>query len=136
MKPVIQKPSGAFIGASWGALTVGAVSYLFGIWNSSMALNEKGFYFTVLMYGLFATVSLQKTVRDKLDGVRVTGIYAGLCWVSVAISLSLLTIGIWNATLTNSEKGFFAMSFLLSLFASVAVQKNARDAALASEAEE
>jgi len=39
----------------------------------------------------------------------------------------LLTVGLWNATLERSEKGFYAMSFLLSLFAVVAVQKNVRD---------
>ena len=41
----------------------------------------------------------------------------------------LLTVGLWNATLANSEKGFYAMAFLLSLFGSVTVQKNIRDAA-------
>jgi len=35
-----------------------------------------------------------------------------------------------NATLAQSEKGFYAMSFLLSLFGAVAVQKNTRDIAL------
>ena len=39
-------------------------------------------------------------------------------------------MGLWNATLTASEKGFYAMSFLLSLFAAIAVQKNTRDGQL------
>lgn len=41
--------------------------------------------------------------------------------------MTLLTIGLWNATLAPSEKGFYAMAFVLSLFAVVAVQKNVRD---------
>ena len=100
-----------------------------GLWPS-LQLNEKGYYFTVLMYGLFAAVSLQKSVRDKLEGIPVTGIYFGLCWVSVGLSVLLLTVGLWNATLTSSEKGFYAMAFLLSLFGGIAVQKNIRDMAL------
>jgi uncharacterized membrane protein YiaA len=36
---------------------------------------------------------------------------------------------LWNAKLGASEKGFYAMAFLLSLFAAVAVQKNVRDSA-------
>ena len=55
--------------------------------------------------------------------------YFGLCWISVLLALLLLTVGLWNATLQNSEKGFYAMAFLLSLFAAVAVQKNVRDVA-------
>ncbi|WP_246001747.1 YiaA/YiaB family inner membrane protein [Mucilaginibacter gracilis] len=39
----------------------------------------------------------------------------------------MLTVGLWNATLTLSEKGFYAMSFLLTLFSAIAVQKNTRD---------
>ena len=115
---------------SWAALLVGAITFLVGLWNGTMQLNEKGYYFTVLMYGLFAAVSLQKSVRDKLEGIPVTGIYFGLCWVSVGLSVLLLTVGLWNATLTSSEKGFYAMAFLLSLFGGIAVQKNIRDMAL------
>jgi uncharacterized membrane protein YiaA len=127
MNPQYQKPTGAFIGASWLALFIGSLTYLIGLWNANMQLNEKGYYFTILMYGLFAAVSLQKSVRDRLEGIRVTGIYFGLCWVSVGLSLLLLTIGLWNATLASSEKGFYAMAFVLSMFAAVAVQKNVRD---------
>ena len=130
MIPQLQRPTGAFIGASCAALLVGAITFLVGLWNGAMQLNEKGYYFTVLMYGLFAAVSLQKSVRDKLEGIPVTGIYFGLCWVSVGLSVLLLTVGLWNATLTSSEKGFYAMAFLLSLFGGIAVQKNIRDMAL------
>lgn len=133
MKAQIQRPTGAFIGASWIALFVGAITYLVGLWNASqMQLNEKGYYFTLLMYGLFAAVSLQKSVRDRLEGIPVTGIYFGLCWLSLGLSILLLATGLWNATLMPSEKGLYAMSFLLSLFAAVAVQKNVRDVALLS----
>lgn len=131
MKQQVQRPTGAFIGASWAALFIGASTYLVGLWNApQMQLNEKGYYFTILMYGLFAAISLQKSVRDRLEGISVTGIYFGLCWLSLGLSVSLLSVGLWNATLALSEKGFYAMSFLLSLFAAVAVQKNVRDVAL------
>jgi uncharacterized membrane protein YiaA len=122
-----QKPSSAFIGASWVALGAGMIGYLIGLWRSDMMLNEKGYYFTVLMYGLFSVVSLQKAVRDRIEDVPVTDIYFGLAWFSSLLSILLLTIGLWNAVLLPSEKGFYAFSFLLSLFAVITVQKNTRD---------
>lgn len=122
-----QKPSNAFIGASWIALIAGTVSYNIGLWNADMFLNEKGYYFTVLMYGLFSAVSLQKAVRDDLEGIPVTSIYYGISWFSTILSILLLIIGLWNADLLRSEKGFYGMSYLLALFAAVAVQKNIRD---------
>jgi uncharacterized membrane protein YiaA len=129
MNSPAQRPTGAFIGASWLALIVGTTTFLFGLWNAKMMLNEKGYYFTVLMYGLFSAVSLQKSVRDRLEGIPVTGLYFGLAWISLGLCILLLTVGLWNAELTSSEKGFYAMSFVLSLFAAVAVQKNVRDVA-------
>jgi uncharacterized membrane protein YiaA len=127
--PAALRPSPAFVAASWTALLTGATAYLVGLWNAQMQLNEKGYYFATLMYGLFAAVSLQKSVRDRLEGIPVTGIYYGLAWFSLLLAILLLTVGLWNATLEPSEKGFYAMSFVLSLFAAVAVQKNVRDGA-------
>ncbi len=121
------KPSNAFIAASWIALGVGMLGFIIGLWRSELELNEKGYYFTVLMFGLFAVVSVQKSVRDKLEDLPVTEIYYGLCWFATILSLVLLIIGLWNAVMLPSEKGFYALSFLLALFGAIAVQKNIRD---------
>ena len=128
-----QKPSSAFIGASWVALGTGMIGYLIGLWRSDMQLNEKGYYFTVLMFGLFSVVSLQKSVRDRLENLPVTDIYYGLSWFSTILAIVLLVVGLWNAELLPSEKGFYAFSFLLALFAAVAVQKNVRDVNTANQ---
>lgn len=122
-----QQPSAAFIAASWAALLIGITAFLIGLWNAEMQLNEKGYYFTVLMFGLFSGISVQKAVRDQIEGIPVTNIYYGLAWFTTILSIVLLTVGLWNAELAKSEKGFYAMSFVLSLFAAIAVQKNTRD---------
>ncbi len=124
----MQKPSNAFIAASWIALGAGMTGFLIGLWRAEMQLNEKGYYFAVLMYGLFSVISVQKSVRDRLEGIPVTDIYYGLSWFSTILSIVLLVVGLWNATLLPSEKGFYAFAFLLALFGAIAVQKNTRDA--------
>lgn len=126
-----QKPSAAFIAASWIALGIGMIGFIIGLWNADMELNEKGYYFTVLMFGLFSVISLQKAVRDKLEGIPVTDTYHGLSWFSTVLSIILLVVGLWNATLLRSEKGFYAFSFILALFGAITVQKNTRDSLLA-----
>lgn len=129
-----HKTSAAFIAASWGALLLGTGAFLIGLWNAEMLLNEKGYYFTILLFGLFAAVSLQKSVRDRVEGIPVTGLYYAICWFSVIAALLLLAVGLFNATLLLSEKGFYAMAFALSLFGAVAVQKNTRDSMAAPHA--
>lgn len=123
----MQKPTSAFIGASWIALLTGMVSYCIGLWNAEMQLNEKGYYFAILLFGLFSVISVQKSVRDRLEGIPVTDMYYGISWFTTIISILLLVIGLWNADLLLSEKGFYGMSFLLSLFSAITVQKNTRD---------
>ena len=127
-----EPPTMAFVGASWAALLTGSAAFVVGLWNAEMALSEKGYYLTVLMFGLFSAVSLQKSVRDRIEGIAVSPIYFGIAWASVAASLLLLAVGLWNSLLMPSEKGFYAMSFALSLFSAVAVQKNVRDLAASS----
>ena len=124
-----NQPSSAFVGATWLALVVGVMMYLVGLWNAGMQLNEKGYYLTLLLYGLFAAVSLQKSTRDRMEGTPVTAMYFGLCWMSVLSAVVLIAVGLWNSTLAQSEKGFYAMAFVLSLFAAITVQKNVRDSA-------
>lgn len=122
-----QKTSPAFVAASWIALAAGMIGYFIGLWRAEMELNEKGYYFTVMMFGVFAVVSLQKSVRDRLEGLPVTDIYYGICWFATILSMVLLVVGLWNATILPSEKGFYAFGFLLALFGSITVQKNTRD---------
>ncbi|MBG7631786.1 MAG: YiaA/YiaB family protein [Bacteroidetes bacterium] len=127
IKAFDQKPTPAFIGASWVVLFAGIISYCIGLWNSDMQLNERGYYFTILLFGLFSAISVQKSVRDRLEGVAVTDLYYGISWFSALSAILLLIIGLWNADLLLSEKGFYGMAYLLSLYASIAVQKNTRD---------
>lgn len=124
------KPSPAFMGASWIAMLTGMTAYIIGLVNADMQLNEKGYYFTILLFGLFSVISVQKSVRDRMEGLPVTDMYYGISWFTTIASILLLVIGLWNADLYLSEKGFFGMAFTLSLFASIAVQKNTRDVQL------
>jgi len=122
-----QKTSNAFITASWVAMAVGLLGYFIGLWRADMLLNEKGYYFTIILFGLFGVISLQKSVRDRMEGIQVTNIYYNICWFGTVLSVALLVIGLWNANILPSEKGYYAFSFILAMFGAVAVQKNTRD---------
>ena len=123
----ILKPSSAFVGSAWLSLGIGLISYCVGLWNADMMLNEKGYYFTVILFGLFSVISVQKCVRDRLEGIQVTDLYYGISWFTTITSVILLIIGLRHADIELSEKGFYGMSFVLALFSAVAVQKNTRD---------
>ncbi|WP_295852593.1 inner membrane protein YiaA [uncultured Microbacterium sp.] len=126
---MLGRPTGAFVGASWVALGLGASVYFIGLYNAHMTLAEKGFYLSVFLLGLFAAISVQKAVRDRAEDIPVTGAYLGVAWGMLLAALALMSVGLWNAELLLSEKGFYGIGFAMSLFAVVAVQKNVRDLA-------
>jgi hypothetical protein len=62
-----------------------------------------------------------------MEGVPTTKAYFLASAVATVSAIVLLVIGLLNAELLLSEKGFFGMAFTLSLFAAITVQKNVRD---------
>jgi len=124
---IAYRPTNAFMMAAWAALGIGTIAYLIGIFNAEMQLNEKGYYLIALLFGLYSAVSVQKTVRDRDEGLEATTLYYSMSWIAFGSAVILLAIGLWNAELELSEKGFFGMSFTLSLFSAITVQKNTRD---------
>ena len=123
----VYKPTQAYISATWAALAIGVIGYLVGLWNANILLNEKGYYLAIFILAMFSAVTLQKTVRDKQEGLPTTTVFVGMCWAAFFSSIALLGIGLFNADMFLSEKGFYGMAFILSLFAIITVQKNIRD---------
>jgi uncharacterized membrane protein YiaA len=122
-----QAPTKPYFIASVAALIIGTGAYGIGLLNAIMELNEKGYYLITLLYGLYSVISLQKTIRDKAENIPTTKLYFMLSWSSSAIAIALLAVGLVNAEMSLSEKGFYAMAYTLSLFAAITVQKNVRD---------
>lgn len=124
-----MKPSNAYVISSWVATAAGVLGYSIGLLKAEMLLNEKGYYLTILLFALFAAISVQKCVRDKQEFIPMTNTYFIFSWVSLIASVILLIVGLFNAELLPSEKGFYAFGFLLSIFGAITVQKNTRDIA-------
>lgn len=122
------KPTSSFTAASWVALAVGVVLFLIGIIRvDTLALSEKGFYIAVLALGLYSAISLQKTVRDRAEGLPVSETYWTISWAALSLAIILLIIGLYNSELQLNEKGFYGLAFTQSLFAIIVIQKNSRD---------
>lgn len=109
-------------------MLIGGAGFLLGLTNATnLALSEKGYYLTLLAFGLYAAISVQKNVRDAELGIPVSSTYSLVSYAALALALALLATGLVNATLALSEKGYYGMSFLLALFSTISFQKQLRD---------
>ena len=123
-----NKPSSMFAMASWAVLAIGVLGYLIGLWNVElMSIGEKGFYLTIILFALHASVSAQKNVRDQIEGIEVNQTFMMLTWAAVVAPIVLLILGLYHAELPLADKGFYGIAFIMSMFAAVSVQKNTRD---------
>jgi uncharacterized membrane protein YiaA len=127
------KPTQAYLGVTWAAFAFSVIVFGIGLFNAEMLLSEKGFYILALVFGLYSVITLQKTIRDQSEGVEVDSIYLILSYVGVAVPLLSMCIGLFNAELQLNEKGFFAVTYIMTLFSSLVLQKNTRDTAFFNE---
>lgn len=105
------------------ACLIGFGSFLVGLYNSNMTLSEQGYYGVLLVYSVFSSISLQKTVTEIDLGISVSKFYQNICIFSIILALLLFIIGLFNADLLKSEKGFYLMSYILTMFTSLYIQK-------------
>jgi uncharacterized membrane protein YiaA len=125
-----MKPSFAFVAISWVAALAGIISYGSLLVNSTtLTWSDKNFFFAILVFAVYAAISVQKIVRDRLEGVKFTNLYYGVSWLAVIIAVGMFVNGLFNVNLAVSERGFYGMAMLLTLFGAIAIQKNTRDLA-------
>lgn len=122
-----KAPSSAYALATYCCIGLSAGAYLTGISKADIQLNEQGYYLICLLFGLFASIVLQKVVRDKEDGQFVSNKFRAISVFAMASSLLLFVVGLYNADFSLSEKGFYAMSYILAMFSTITAQKNEAD---------
>lgn len=69
------------------------------------------------------------TMGGKSQLGRPTGAFIGASWVALGLGMLLFFIGLGNASMELSEKGYYLTVFLFGLFAAVSLQKAVRDRA-------
>ena len=60
---------------------------------------------------------------------KPTAAFVGASWAALVLGVVTFAVGLWNATMTRSEQGFYAAVLVLGLFAAVSLQKAVRDRA-------
>lgn len=65
----------------------------------------------------------------KPQPLRPTPAFVGASWAALGVGIVSYGVGLWNAEMTKSEKGFYAATLLLGLFGAISLQKSVRDQA-------
>ncbi len=123
IKKSIKKDDKLSLISTVSACVLGMSAFFIGLYNSEMTLSEQGYYAVLLLYSVFSSISLQKTMLEIDSGISVSKFYRNICMISIVLALLFFIMGLFNAELLKSEKGFYAMSYVLTLFSSLGIQK-------------
>jgi len=129
----VPPPTAAFQGASWFAFAVGAIAFLYAVWYAPVESSDRYFLYTGFLFSVFGCVSVSKAVRDKQEGIPVSGLFYGLSFVAAIAPLVITSYFLaYDSTMDDySHRGLLGIAYALSAFAVLAISKNERDKAAA-----
>ena len=58
---------------------------------------------------------------------KPSNVFVAASWIAVGAGMTGFLVGLCRADMLVNENGFYAFSFLLAIFGTIAVQKNTRD---------
>ncbi len=95
----------------WILFFSGAFIYVIGLWRACPLLSSKGYFFAVLMTGMFVTYVYQRA--DNLN--QNDEHFASVCQMVALITVGVLLVGVLNVPLSPLEKGLFPLAFIVCL---------------------
>ena len=127
----VPPPSGAWQGVSWFAFVLGAVTFFYTAWYApSVAVTDRFFLYTAVLFSFFGSLSVSKSVRDRQEGVPITGLFYGLSWVAALAPFVLVVYYLtFYSDMEGSYRALLGMAYSLATFAVLAIAKNERDKA-------
>lgn len=122
-------PTAAYQGAAWFAFALGSIAFLYAVWYSPVASSDRYFLYTGFLFSCFGCVSVSKAVRDKQEGIPVSGLFYGLSYVAAITPLVMTAYFLaYDSTMDDySHRGLLGMAYALSAFAVLTISKNERD---------
>ena len=99
----------------WMLFLSGILTYSIGLWRACPLLSGKGYFFGVLMTGMFVTYVYQRAENLDQSDERLTSV----CQMVTLITVGLLLVGVWNAPLSPLEKGLYPVAFIICLLGQV-----------------
>jgi hypothetical protein len=88
---------------------------------------DRAFLAIGMLFCLFATLALAKTLRDNRDGQMDTAAWGVTVWVAFAAAIALTAWGLWRMKIDDWQKGYMAVSWLFLVASTFTLSKTVRD---------
>lgn len=93
-------------------MLLGSLVYLIGIWRTCPLFSGKGYFLGVLVMGMFAVLTHQRT---ELEAQRDDD-FISLCRLVILLSVGLLLVGAWFVPAPWREKSVYVMAWFVCMY--------------------
>lgn len=93
-------------------MSIGALVYLVGIWRTCPLFSGKGYFLGVLVMGMFAVLTHQRTAQEA----QRDGDFISLCRLVVLLSAGLLLVGACFVPAPWREKSIYVMAWFVCMY--------------------
>jgi len=114
---------------SWFAFVLGPTTFFYTAWYApTVGATDRFFLYTAVLFSFFGSLSVSKSVRDRQEGVPITGLFYGLSWVAALTPFVLVVYYLtFYSDMEGSYRALLGMAYSLATFAVLAIAKNERD---------
>ncbi len=124
---VMQRDTASWRMQVWISFAAAVGCCAVGVFNLPSAELDRAFLSIGLVFSLFASFALAKTIRDNRDGQIDTGFWVIAVWVAFAAAIVMTAWGLWRMTLGDWQKYYMVTSWLFLVSSTFTLAKTVRD---------
>ncbi|HFZ0562444.1 TPA: inner membrane protein YiaB [Klebsiella aerogenes] len=103
-------------------MLLGSLVYLIGIWRTCPLFSGKGYFLGVLVMGMFAVLTHQRTEQEA----QRDDDFISLCRLVLLLSAGLLLVGAWFVPAQWREKSIYVMAWFVCMYGASATSYPAK----------
>ncbi len=124
---IIQRPTMGWRIQIWTSLALSAAACALGVVYMPQDMANTAFLVIGLIFCVFASFAVAKTIRDNRDGPSDTTIWIGAVWGAFVASMALMAWGLWHLEITPWHQAFMVVSWLYLVGSAISAAKLMRD---------
>lgn len=111
----------------WASFIASILACAIGIVYMPSQEVDTAFLVIGLVFCVFASFAVAKTIRDNRDGPNDASIWVMAVWASFLAANCLMAWGLWGLNIAPWHRGFMVVSWLYLVGSAVSVAKMMRD---------
>lgn len=124
---IVQRHTPAWRFQIWTSFIASILACAYGTVNMPSEEVDTAFMVIGLVFCVFTSFAVAKTVRDNRDGPNDGSLWVMAVWASFAAANGLMAWGIWGLNITPWHRGFMVVSWLFLVSSAGSVAKMLRD---------